>query len=403
MGLLSLRGSLLSRNRSCLPWQDILVLEVDGMDQAVAYWQIYTFVGPHDSVRACVREHSDVEHRTQWRCPVPSKSYRYDVPEVEFKKMTQILRDFCMSGLKRVFVVLCKFQVVLNACPRRHSGAVNWDWQRHDAGRQTVFKNEGPKLLQTTAQALENCSFLFDSRRSNRDTAPHRFDDANRYALCITFTPFGDRDRDRWLDPDPAQPVRRRCSSPATSRSQFQFECCKRTPVKLIRFRFICKKTSLGGRKQKRKKKRRLIFRGGFVRNLRTMLCTPLFFIGFARFRLRSKRTCCLGNLRCSSVEEKSSICRDYPLVCPCFFPTRFLLLFWSHLCKNCSFTRRYQHDLVLELFPQLGRRTKREKYRDRDGSDVTTAAVRAHEARKQYSNFLFSIFFSFIILGAVE
>ena len=64
---------------------------------------------------------------------------------------------------------------------------------------------------------------------------------------------------------------------PATSRSQFQFECRKRTPVKLIRFRFICKKTSLGERiKAKREKKRRLIFRGGFVHNLRTMLCTPL-------------------------------------------------------------------------------------------------------------------------------
>ena len=70
----------------------------------------------------CVREHSDVEHKTQWRCPVPSKSHRYDVAEVEFKKMTPILRDFCLSGLKRVFVVSCKFQGVLDACPRPHSG-----------------------------------------------------------------------------------------------------------------------------------------------------------------------------------------------------------------------------------------------------------------------------------------
>ena len=76
--------------------------------------------------------------------------------------------------------------------------------------------------------------------------------------------------------PRPTRPPLLHLQSPATSRSQFQFECCKRTPVKLIRFRFICKKTSLGGRKQKRKKKHRLIFRGGFVRNLRTMLCTPL-------------------------------------------------------------------------------------------------------------------------------
>ena len=44
------------------------------------------------------------------------------------------------------------------------------------------------------------------------------------------------------------------------------------------------------------------------------------FLQGFARFRLRSKCTCCLGNSRCSTVDEKSSICHDYPLVCPCFF-----------------------------------------------------------------------------------
>ena len=84
------------------------------------------------------------------------------------------------------------------------------------------------------------------------------------------------------------------------------------------------------------------------------------FLQGFARFRLRSKCTCCLGNSRCSTVDEKSSICHDYPLVCPCFFATRFLLLFRSHFCRNCSFTRRYQHDSVLEPFPHFGRRTTR-------------------------------------------
>ena len=51
--------------------------------------------------------------------------------------------------------------------------------------------------------------------------------------------------------PDPAQPVRRCCSSPATSVSQFQSECRKRTPVKLIWFRFICEKKSLNERKKK--------------------------------------------------------------------------------------------------------------------------------------------------------
>ena len=41
------------------------------------------------------------------------------------------------------------------------------------------------------------------------------------------------------------------------------------------------------------------------------------------------------------------------------FFATRFLLRFRSHFCRNCSFTRRYQHDSVLELFLHFGRRTK--------------------------------------------
>ena len=42
------------------------------------------------------------------------------------------------------------------------------------------------------------------------------------------------------------------------------------------------------------------------------------------------------------------------------FFATRFLLLFRSHFCRNCSFTRRYQHDSVLELFLHFGRRTNK-------------------------------------------
>ena len=93
-------SSLLSCNGSCLPRQDILGLEVDGMDQAAAYWQIYTIVCPRDG--KCVRA------RTQYVAQknVPSRSHRYDVPEVEFKKNTPILTtlgDFCLSGLRRVF------------------------------------------------------------------------------------------------------------------------------------------------------------------------------------------------------------------------------------------------------------------------------------------------------------
>ena len=82
------------------------------------------------------------------------------------------------------------------------------------------------------------------------------------------------------------------------------------------------------------------------------------FLQSFARFRLRSKCTCCLGNSRCSTVKEKSSICQDYPLVCPCFFPHQVSFTFSkAFLQKKCSFTRRYQHDSVLELFPHFGRR----------------------------------------------
>ena len=85
-------SSLLSRNGSCLPWQDILGLKVDGMDQATAYRQIhmYSTVRPRDGVRAC---------KNTVRCPddCPFQCHRHDVPEVEFKKKTPILatlRDF---------------------------------------------------------------------------------------------------------------------------------------------------------------------------------------------------------------------------------------------------------------------------------------------------------------------
>ena len=135
-------------------------------------------------------------------------------------------------------------------------------------------------MLQTTAQALENCSFLFDSRRSNRDTAPHRFDDANRCALCITFTTFGDRDRDiddpTRTPPNPSAAVavllqlkdRNFSSSVAKERlsNSFAFDS------------FVRKQASV--RESKKRKKTQVDFPGGggggVVRNLRTMLCTPL-------------------------------------------------------------------------------------------------------------------------------
>ena len=91
-----------------------LGLEVDGMDQAAAYC-----TGRSTQDGKCVRA------RTQYvpQTIVPSRSHRYDVPEVEFKKNSILatLADFCLSGLRWVFAGFCKFQVVLDASPRCHS------------------------------------------------------------------------------------------------------------------------------------------------------------------------------------------------------------------------------------------------------------------------------------------
>ena len=49
---------------------------------------------------------------------------------------------------------------------------------------------------------------------------------------------------------------------------------------------FVRNQASVGeSKKKKKKKKRRLISRGGFVRNLRTMLCTPLLQVSPAKRR----------------------------------------------------------------------------------------------------------------------
>ena len=108
----------------------------------------------------------------------------------------------------------------------------------------------------------------------NRDTAPHRFDDANRYTLCITFTPFGDRDIDdpTRTPPNPSAAVavllqlqdRNFSSSVAKGRlsNSFAFDS------------FVRKQASVG--ESKKRKKTQVDFSWGLVRNLRTMLCTPL-------------------------------------------------------------------------------------------------------------------------------
>ena len=97
-------------------------------------------------------------------------------------------------------------------------------------------------------------SFLFDSRALIA-TLRH-IASTTRTTLCLVHHVH------TWPlaiaidDPDHVQPVRRPCSSPPISRSRFQFEFRKRTPVKLICFRFICENTSLGERNQKKKKKK---------------------------------------------------------------------------------------------------------------------------------------------------
>ena len=71
---------------ACLPRQDILALEVDGMDQAVAYWQIYTIVRPRESVRACAR----AQYVAQ--TIVPSRPHRHDFQRLSSRKRLQSSR-----------------------------------------------------------------------------------------------------------------------------------------------------------------------------------------------------------------------------------------------------------------------------------------------------------------------
>ena len=89
-------SSLPSRNGSCLSRQDILGLELS--------WRHRSGCGIMPDLRR-----DGVRARTQYVSPtiVPSKSHRYDFPQVEFKRKTPFLathRDFCLSGLRRVIV-----------------------------------------------------------------------------------------------------------------------------------------------------------------------------------------------------------------------------------------------------------------------------------------------------------
>ena len=153
-------SSVPRRKGSCLPQQDILWLEVDGMDQAVAYWQFYTIVRALDLDGVCACENTI-------RCPD-------DRP-------WQVSSSWRTRGWGQE-----EDSDPRNSRSSETFASLAWDGES--------LQNEGLKLLQTTAQALKNSlfiSFLFASRhiyKLSGDTAPHRLDHANRYALCTTFT-----------------------------------------------------------------------------------------------------------------------------------------------------------------------------------------------------------------------
>ena len=99
---------------------------------------------------------------------------------------------------------------------------------------------------------------------------------------------FGDRDRDTSIDdpdPDPApNPSAAVAVLLQLQDRNFSSSVAKERLSNSFAFDSFVRKQASVGESKKRKKKRRLIFRGGFVRNLRTMLCTPctvfVFIIG---------------------------------------------------------------------------------------------------------------------------
>ena len=115
-------SALLSRNGSCLPRQDNLGLEVDGMDLAVANLQAYTIVRARDGVHVGASKNTI-------RCPDDCSfqvSSLKDVPEVELKKK----EDSNPCHPQRLLLVwpemsvcpVLHIQVVLDASPQCQLG-----------------------------------------------------------------------------------------------------------------------------------------------------------------------------------------------------------------------------------------------------------------------------------------
>ena len=95
-------SSLLSRNGSCLPRQDILGLKVDGMDQATASRQIHSTVRPRDGVRAC---------KKTVRCPDERLSSR--------RRLQSLRPSETFQRLVRHETSICRV-LQIPSCPRCH-------------------------------------------------------------------------------------------------------------------------------------------------------------------------------------------------------------------------------------------------------------------------------------------
>ena len=158
-------SSLLSRNGSCLPRQDILGLKVDGMLRHTGR-----------STAPCAHETAWVRARTQYvaQTIVSSRSHRHDVPEVEFKKKTPINRKLKLQSLRPLETFQRRVRHEMSICrvlqipsrPPCHGvtlvrklrfTALYWP---SNGVHRCVFKNEGLKLLQTTTEASKNCSIF---------------------------------------------------------------------------------------------------------------------------------------------------------------------------------------------------------------------------------------------------
>ena len=237
----------------------------NGSGCSILHWQIYTIVRPRDGKCVCARTHVQYVPQTI----VPSRSHRYDVPEVEFKKNSILatLADFCLSGLRRVFVGFANSK---SSSTPAH-GATLLHKPRFTAlywpSTVKLFKNEGQKLLQTTAQALENCTFpfLFDSwalittLRHIASTTRN----AMRCAAPRSYLAFGDRDR--WPGPRPTRPPPVHLQFSSNFTIAISVRVSQKNACQTHSLSIHCEETNLGERKPKKKKKKKVDYR---IRNL---------------------------------------------------------------------------------------------------------------------------------------